>query len=120
MKKRILKKSYKRAEAENRRLRYEVRHPMATVRILLTDGPGGTIGKCVLVDIDDEDELRCTIRHEVEKCLHDWNLAALENARKRENAVLGQMQRMMEFSARPAIAPDPIAAMLDRMEAGAK
>ena len=118
MKKRILKKIYKRVEAENRMLEYEVKHPVATVRILLTAQPGGTIGKCVMVDIDDEDELRCTIRHEVEKCLHDWNLAALENARKREDAVLGQMRRMMEFSARPAIAPYPIAAMLDRMEAG--
>ena len=120
MKKRILKKSYKRAEAENRRLKYEVRRPVATVRILLTARPGGTIGKCVMVDIDDEDELRRTIRHEVEKCLHDWNFAALENARKLQDAALGQMMRMEELSARPSVAPVPLAALMDRMEACAK
>jgi hypothetical protein len=116
VRKRILKKAYKRVEAENRRLKYEVKHPMATVRILLTAEPGGTVGKCVMVNIDDEDDLRCTIRHEVEKCLYDWNFAALENARKRENTILGQMQRMAEFSARPAVVP--LAALMDRMEAG--
>ena len=116
MKKRLLKKLYKRTVSENRRLEYEVKHPMATVRILLTAQPGGTIGKCVMVDIDDESELRDTIRYEVEKCLHDWNLAALENARRRENTILEQMQRMAEFSARPAVVP--LAALMDRMEAG--
>lgn len=90
---------------------------MATVRILLTASPGGTIGKCVMVNIDGEDDLRRTIRYEVEKCLHDWNFAALENARKRENAVLGQMQRMVELSAKPAVVPAPLVALMDRMEA---
>ena len=120
MKKRLLKKLYKRAEAENRSLRFEVYHPLAIVRICIESRPVGTLVRDVMVEIDDD---RNGLREEIKGCvaqvLDAWNSAALEFERKRTESLVGQMMKVHELSARPIVLQAPLAALADRMEKAA-
>ena len=119
MKKRLLKKIYKRAEAENRSLRFEVYNPHAIVRICIESRPVGTLVRDVMVEIDDD---RNGLREEIKGCvaqvLDAWNSAALEFERKRTASLVGQMMKMHELSVGPIVLQAPLAALADRMEGG--
>lgn len=114
MKKRLLKKAFKRAEAENRRLRGEVYHPTGIVRICICEHPGGMFVKDVMFEIDEfMAEHRNAIERSVRQGLDAWAQRHLDAVKKREAFLLAAMERQLGLSDRPPVPQAPLDALME-------
>ena len=114
MKKRLLKKAYKRVKAENQSLEKLVKRPLAIVRIIMhSQGSGFLRDFMVELNRDGEElDLRRTIQQEFYNALYRWRDRELEYHKRMESALEEQLLKCLEV-ATPSFAI-PIAAALDR------